>query len=53
MIVQLSCGWHLRRVEIGDGHEWIVCDPQGDRLGNTDKHKAEFDAAMMTIAELE
>jgi hypothetical protein len=47
MRVELAEGWHLLRVEIGDHHEWIICDPNGDRLGNTPKHLGEFDAAMM------
>lgn len=46
MIMDLAEGWHLLRVEIGGAFEWIICDPDGDRLGNTAKHKAEFDAAM-------
>jgi len=48
--IELTGGWHLLRVEIGTGYEWIICDPQGDRLGNTEKHKAEFDAAMVAPA---
>lgn len=47
MRFELAGGWHLLRVEIGDAYEWIICDSQGDRLGNTPKHKAEFDAALM------
>jgi hypothetical protein len=45
--IELGEGWHLLRVEVGDSHEWIICDPAGDRLGNTPKHKAELDAALM------
>lgn len=43
----LTGGWHLQRVEVNGAYEWIVCDPFGDRLGGTPKHKAEFDAALM------
>lgn len=46
MRYDLAGGWHLQRVEVGNGFEWIICDPDGDALGNTEKHKAEFDAAM-------
>lgn len=47
MKFELAGGWHLARVEINGRHEWIICDPNGDRLGNTDKHKAELDIALM------
>jgi hypothetical protein len=47
MRMELASGWHLLRVEISGRHEWIICDPEGDRLGITDKHKVEFDKAML------
>jgi hypothetical protein len=50
MRMDLAGGWHLLRVEINGHAEWIICDPVGDRLGDTDKHKAEFDDAM--VAEI-
>ena len=43
----LAEGWHLERVEVGGVPEWIITDPDGDRLGGTEKHKRELDAALM------
>lgn len=43
----LAGGWHLLRVEVNGRPEWIICDPMGDRLGDTDKHKCELDVALL------
>lgn len=43
---ELAGGWHLARVQIEDHFEWIICDPNGDRLGGTLKHLAELDDAL-------
>lgn len=51
MRFELAGGWYLQRIEIGDAHEWIICDPNGDRLGDTPKHKAELDAALRRALE--
>jgi hypothetical protein len=48
MRFELAAGWHLLRVEVNGLPEWIICDPEGDRLGGTEKHKAEFDQALLT-----
>lgn len=45
----LAHGWYLQRIEINCAFEWVFCDPCGDRLGNTAKHKDELDAAMMAL----
>ena len=50
MRYNLAGGWYLQRVEVNSAAEWVICDPNGDRLGNTEKHKAEFDTAL--LAEL-
>lgn len=47
MRFDLAGGWHLLRVEVNGRREWIICDPIGDRLGGTDKHKSELDVALM------
>lgn len=47
--VELAEGWHLLRVQVGAHHEWIIVDPDGDRLGNTSKHLGEFDEAMLRV----
>lgn len=47
MRFDLAGGWHLLRVEVNGRPEWIICDPVGDRLGDTDKHKGELDGALM------
>lgn len=53
MRMDLAGGWHLLRVEVNGRPEWIICDPIGDRLGGTDKHKTEFDEAMAAgVAEI-
>ena len=44
----LAGGWHLERIEVCGVPEWIVTDPEGDRLGGTEKHMRELDAALMS-----
>lgn len=47
----LAGGWHLLRVTVRGVPEWIICDPDGDRLGQTTKHKSELDAALLAALE--
>lgn len=46
----LAGGWYLQRVEIFGEYHWVVCDPQGERLGDTAKHRAELDRALMAAS---
>lgn len=43
----LAGGWKLERVGVCGEPEWIITDPDGDRLGGTAKHKRELDLALV------
>lgn len=43
---ELAGGWYMQRAEAAGVPVWIICDPNGDRLGNTEKHLRELDAAL-------
>lgn len=47
MIFPLASGWKLERCELNGEPEWIITDPDGDRLGDTSKHKRELDRALV------